>query len=205
MITLLLSAQVFAQGTPYLSANVGVSWLDDSNLRASDIGINVNSDMEFDTGFLLGAAVGYDYGQFRFEGEFGYRSHTIDKWKDITINGMNFGDASGDGDVTTLSFLVNGFVDFPSNGPLTPYVGGGIGFATIDMNDLEIENVRIGDDSDTVFAYQLAAGIAYAVNPYMSVDLGYRFFATADPQFDDFDAEAEYDSHNISLAVRFSF
>ncbi len=211
IFTLLLSAQIFAQGapyikgTPYISANVGASWLDDSSLTASDIGINVKSDMEFDTGYLLGAAIGYDFGQFRLEGEFEYRFHDIDKWKDITINGINLGDASGDGDVRALSFLVNGFIDFSSDSPLTPYVGVGIGFATIDMNDVEIEDVSLGDDDDNVFAYQLAAGVAYAVNPYMSLDLGYRYFATSDPEFDDFEAEGEYGSHNISLAVRYSF
>lgn len=199
----LLSANVFAEG-PYISANVGVSWLDDAELTGSDLGINLESDMEFDTGFLLGAALGYDFGQLRIEGEMGYRFHDIDEWKDVTVNGTNFGDFNGDGDVATLSLLVNGYVDFaPPNYPVTPYIGGGIGFANIDMNDLELEDDFIGDEDDTVFAYQLAAGVAFAVNPYMTLDLGYRYFATSDPEFDEI--EAEYDSHNISLAVRFSF
>ena len=201
----LLSANVFAEG-PYVSGNVGVSWLEDANLTSSDAGIDLDSDMEFDTGFLLGAAVGYDFGPLRIEAELGYRHHEFDEWKNVTVNGTNFGDFSGDGQVITLSSLVNAYVDFaPPNFPVTPYAGGGIGFATIYMNDIEIEHVDLDDDDDTVFAYQLGAGVAYAINPFLTLDIGYRYFATDDPEFDDIDTESEYNSHNISLAVRYSF
>jgi len=49
-----------------------------------------------------------------------------------------------EGDVGALSFMVNGYYDFPvANSPVAPYLGGGIGVAYI-SEDL----AGIGDESD---------------------------------------------------------
>ena len=62
-----------------------------------------------------------------------------------------------------------------------------------------------------VFAYQLAAGVGYVISKQITLDLGYKYFATAKPEFE-FSAgfgggkvEAEYSSHNIFLGLRYSF
>ena len=43
----------------------------------------------------------------------------------------------------------------------------------------------------------------------MAIDLGYRYFATSDPEFDDDlglgGFESEYKSHNVSLGLRMNF
>ncbi len=44
----------------------------------------------------------------------------------------------------------------------------------------------------------------YAVNPAMLLSIDYRYFATADPEFDVL-IESEYGSHNLFFGVRFSF
>ena len=44
-------------------------------------------------------------------------------------------------------------------------------------------------------------GIGYEINDKMTVDLGYRYFATADPDFNGLDAE--YGSHNVTIGIRF--
>ena len=111
-----------------------------------------------------------------------------------------------DGDYDAFIFLINGFYDIDTGTKLTPYVGGGIGFAVLDIKDLFIGDVNIrivrGDNDDTVFAYQLAGGITYEITEQIAADLSYRYVATSEP---DFDGLEEYNSHNLVAAIRFSF
>ena len=182
---LFLSTSVFAAEGPYISGNIGMSWLMDS-----DTG-NAAEEVEFDTSFVLGAAIGYDFGYGRSEVEVGYRSHNIDDW-------------SGEGDVTALNFLLNGYYDFHNDTAFTPYVGFGLGFAYMDLHDVEIGGVSYGDDDDIEFAYQLGGGVGYAISETLTAEIGYRYFATTDVEIHSTDV-VEYDSHNISLAIRKSF
>jgi opacity protein-like surface antigen len=96
--------------------------------------------------------------------------------------------------------MLNGFYDIPRGGRWRPYLGGGIGvgFVSADFS-------AAGDDDDTVFAYQVGAGIGYEITPSIIVALDYRFFGTTDPEFDAIITKvvAEYISHNIGLNLRF--
>ena len=185
---LMLSSAAFGAPGRYVSGNLGIGLLEDSDLSASDF----SAELEFDAGAVLGVAAGYNFGNVRLEGEFGYAKNDMDE---ITVHG--FGSGSVSGDVTSYSFLVNGYYDFVNTSPLTPYISAGVGFARLDAS-LE------GDDADDdVLAYQLGAGVGYAVNEKVTIDLKYRYFATDDPKFDG--TEAEYASHNIFLGVRYNF
>lgn len=188
---LMLSSVAFAVAPApgaYVSGNLGVSFLEDSDLSAS----GMSAELEFDAGAALGLAAGYNLGAFRVEGELGYAKNDIDK---ATITGLGSGRVSGD--VTSLSFLVNGYYDFVNSSPFTPYVSAGIGFARLDAS------LEGGDDDDDVLAYQVGVGVGYAVNEKVTIDLKYRYFATDDPKFDGIDAE--YASHNIFLGIRYNF
>ena len=70
----------------------------------------------------------------------------------------------------------------------------GVGYANVDLD---------GDEDDSVFAYQVGAGIGYAVSDQATIDLKYRYFATEDPDFGGVDAEVA--SHNIYLGIRVNF
>ena len=64
---------------------------------------------------------------------------------------------------------------------MTPYVGGGIGFATIDVIGLKDANIVTQglafatDNTETNFAWALYAGLAYKVTPGLTIDLAYRY------------------------------
>jgi opacity protein-like surface antigen len=196
---------------PYFSVHVGGTWLQDADVDYDDPTI-FDDEIEFDNGYNVGGAFGYDYGLARLEVELAHRQNDVD-----TIN-INFieGPAafSGDGDFSATSVMLNGYWDFETGSPVVPYIGGGIGFANVSANDVEINGAPVVDDDDTVFAYQLAAGIAFALAPPLTLDLGYRFFGTSNPDleidpslrvlgFSDF--ETEFDSHNVSLGLRMNF
>ena len=202
LVLLLSPAVVIAADGPYISGHIGASWLNNADFDGSVPGIRISSEVEFDTGLLLGAAVGYDFGEFRVEGEFEYRSHEFKEVTDLELNGIPMGDRDADGDIDAFIFLINGFYDIDTGTKLTPYLGGGIGFAALEIEDLFVEGIVRGDEDDTVFAYQLAGGIAYEITERIVADLSYRFVATSEP---DFDGLEEYNSHSLVASIRFYF
>ena len=182
---------------PYVSAQAGMGFLMDSDISDP----SGTGTLEFDPGFATGIAGGYNFGMFRVEGEIGYQINDIDRIS--ACSGGSCGSASASGDVTALSFLANAYFDFVNKTPFTPYITAGIGVARLDIDDFAVLGYRIGDSDDTVFAYQVGAGVAYAINKNFSIDLKYRFFGTSDPDFDGVDAE--FNSHNIYLGLRYNF
>jgi opacity protein-like surface antigen len=196
---------------PYFSVHVGGTWLQDADIDFDDP-TEPDAEVEFDNGFNVGGAFGYDYGLARLEIELAHRENDVD-----TINTVN-GAFKGDGDFSATSLMLNGYWDFETGSPVVPYLGGGIGFANVSANNVKVFDVNgvnsFVDDDDNVFAYQLAAGIAFDINPALTLDLGYRFFDTSDPDlkadpllvdppFNRF--ETEFDSHNVSLGLRMNF
>lgn len=181
-----------AQGT-YVSANLATGFLMDSDIAEPGF----FGEAEFDAGWGVGAAIGFTSGPGRLEGEISYQKNDFDN---VSSGGIGL---NSTGDITSTSFLVNGYYDFPTNSALVPYITAGIGFARLEINDLAILGSPVGNSDDDVLAYQVGFGVGYSINKQVTLDLKYRFFATADPNFDGTDAE--YRSHNILLGIRYNF
>ena len=204
---LIAGAPAHAEGL-YVGAFGGVNFLSEADGTAdAGGGYNINLEVESDTGWAAGAAVGYgfDFG-LRAEGEVAYRMDGLDQ--------ANAGPIAFDldGDTTALSIMGNLWFDIPLSGPVRPFVGGGVGMAQVSLNDVEVRAIGPGtfvDDSDWVFAYQLGGGIAYQVAPGVEVTAEYRYFATDNPEYEleavPVDAEYEYGSHSVLLGVRYTF
>lgn len=196
----LLGTVSFAAVSPYASVQVGATLLNDSSNDYNNFPLSF--DLEYDPGFNVGLAGGVDFGMARVEAELAYRQNDVDSLKAF---GTSF---STGGDVSAWSLMVNGFWDIETSSPVTPYLGGGIGVATVSMNDVTGDGSPFVDDDDTVLAYQFGVGAAFDLNSLLALDVGYRYFATLDPEFTDVDGdtfESEYGSHNINLGVRFKF
>jgi opacity protein-like surface antigen len=199
--TMLLSISSLAYSAegPYVSGNLGVAMLNDSDVTDStEPGMTV--DIESDAGLALGVAVGYGFANnTRIEGEISYQKNDLDK-------GSVWGfDTALTGDTSSLALLLNGYYDFKNTSPFTPFITGGIGMAKVEVNDMNVSGYdSYGEnDDDTVFAYQFGAGVSYAVNEKVNIDVKYRYFGTSDPEFDSVDAE--YSSHNLYAGVRVAF
>jgi opacity protein-like surface antigen len=153
-------------------------------------------ELSFDNGLGLTGGIGHAYGNgFRTEIELGYRLNDLDEIRGKGVF-AGFGSAPLNGDISSLSLMVNGYYDIDLGASVTPFIGGGLGFARValDSSDFGI------DDNDTVFAYQFAAGVSFALNPKLNLDLQYRLFGTSDPDFtDDFGdrIETEYTTHTL--------
>jgi opacity protein-like surface antigen len=180
----------------YGSVNAGVAIVPDGDIDLSIPGFGAGTgELAYDTGFTFGGAVGYMMEKFRFEGEVSYQTNDMD-----SISGPG-GSVSVDGDVSALTFLANGYIDFATGGPLTPYITAGIGYSNVDA---EIEGES---EDDNLFTYQLGVGVGYAVSEKMTLDLRYRYLGFEDYEYSDAygSLSAEVSSHNITAGLRFAF
>jgi opacity protein-like surface antigen len=195
-----------ADSGPYVSGHLGMAFMTDNKmskaLMIGELTEEATWDMEFDPGYEFCVAGGYKWKMFRLEGEIGYQANDID-----TINAclgeICVADVSSSGHSTTLSFLANGYLDFVNRTSFTPYITAGIGRAKIEIKDLAIEEFPVGDFEDTVWVYQLGAGVEYAINENFTIDLKYRYLAMADSEFEGIDTEIEI--HSIYLGLRYNF
>lgn len=182
----------------YMSGNLGIAMASDSDLTDSSVpGVTVNT--EFDTGYALGAALGYGFNKFRVEGEISYQRNDVDKIGTLGVF------LAATGDATALSFLINGYYDFINSSAFTPYISAGLGMAQVEFNNLNISGLGFADssDQDTVFAYQMGIGIGYAATEKVTIDVKYRYFGTEDSEYGT--TKAEFVSNNILFGIRINF
>ena len=181
-------------GDFYVGGNVDLVFLSEADFKNA----GVTQEATFDAGFGVGGCAGYDFGFARAEGEVVYRKNNVNK-----VTTLEFGKVSPSGDISALSFMLNGFYDFKNQTRITPYIGAGIGVARVDLSTVSGGGIRISGGDDIVFAYQFEVGFGNRVNESITLDLGYRYFATTDPQLGDTDAE--YHSHNFLASIRYAF
>lgn len=181
-------------GGPYVSLHGGASFLEDADSKVEGFP-GVEAEFDFDTGFVVAGTAGYRlsnrFFHTRIEAEANYRRHEVD---DVTVLGTT---VDLEGDFETVGLLANFWFDLPNATPLTPYAGGGVGLGIL----------MPGGDTDTELAWQVGAGVAFSVTPSVEVTADYRWFATADPEFetDAGELSLEYSTHNAMAGVRLGF
>jgi opacity protein-like surface antigen len=198
---------------PYVSGFLGVTLPRDTDVTTTNFAPGGSPDQRIglDPGFNVGVATGFDFGYLRLEGEFSYKEADI---KSITDKAgvAQFRDV--DGTLSAAAFLVNAFFDIHNDTPVTPYVGGGVGVATVHITDTfatNASNQRVRmypQDDQTVFAYQVGAGIGIALNRRYSLDVGYRYFNTDKANFSGDQLTASgirFESHNATVGFRMTF
>lgn len=159
---------------------------------------------DFLPGPMISGAIGYKWRRLRFEGSVLYAEFLIDEQTGpggtererpppptlcflCGTSGLN-------GDLSTLAFMANAYLDFDLGARTQLFIGGGIGAARV-AAEYEFDGIVVGifptgesvtfiDDSETVFAYQARAGIGFGLTDNSELYLGYRYFATEDQTFD---------------------
>lgn len=204
-------AEEFKPG-PYVAAYLNVSIPDKADAKQqSSAGSAVTSDrMTLDASGGSSLVGGYDFGCLRLEGELGFKRFKVSSVS--RSDGSNF---DTDGNVNIFSTMVNGYLDYRNSTRLTPYIGGGIGFAALSIENTYGTNTQSGavsklyhSNDDIVFAYQAGAGLDIAINRHFSVDVGYRYFGTARTDFDKDYPKAtgiKLNSHDVVAGLRYRF
>ena len=156
----------------YIEADAGGMLVEDmQNLVSPGFGT-----LNTKTGFDVGGIVGYDFGGFRLEAETSYRRASIDGYNVSSSTTFSSANNTLTGNVSALSFMVNGLLDFGADDGLQGFVGGGAGVGRVKVNADATGTGFDFNDSDTGFAYQALAGIRYPMSDNVDVGLKYRFY-----------------------------
>lgn len=182
-----------AETTSYVSISAGAGVMNNSDvdLESGAVWVASDHDVEYGTAFAFEGAFGVKQDMFRGELAIGYQSQDVEKLFDTNVSGV---------DVSLLSFMANGYADFDMDGGVAPYLMGGIGFATVDVS---VDSVSA---DATPFAWQVGAGIGVKASETITVDLGYRYMATADVEVDgDVYDSVSFSTSKVLLGMRYSF
>lgn len=152
------------------------------------------------------------------------------------ISGFHGFNARQKFDVTTHTLMANAFIDFKTGTSVTPYIGGGIGIAYTDSSyslsggatmatidpgppaatlETTTYGIKTSDSENNIdFAWNIGAGVAWAITDAIALDFGYRYYDFGDG------AEgtaknlglpmlkaqlSDYKAHEFSLGLRYSF
>jgi opacity protein-like surface antigen len=138
---------------------------------------------------LFGIGVGWKHSHWlRFDLTGEYRGDALFVAHDAYTGGFGFGPGTNEftADIQSWLGLANAYIDMGNWCGFTPYIGAGIGFATISVNGLKDVNVPQGgvyygaDHTNTNFAWALYAGTSYDVTPQITLDLTYRYAQLGD-------------------------
>ena len=177
-------------GAPYIGFEAGVVFPRDSDADVDVVYTTLNvpggvvgtpagpasfSDnnaisLDAKTGYDIGFFGGYDFGMWRLEGEVDWKHANLD---DLSVDSsfltaLNAGlnrpgtlpafvenDFNLDEAVGALSFMLNGLIDMGDQDGLSFQAGAGAGWT----------KVKLIDDKDGAFAWQLILGAQYALSP----------------------------------------
>jgi opacity protein-like surface antigen len=149
-------------------------------------GIFTVRDHEIKSSPLYGIGVGWKHSHWlRFDGTIEYRGDALFLGSDTsTFPGTNEYTA----DVKTWLGLVNAYIDMGNWCGFTPFIGAGVGFASITVSGLRddgvvddpnfgaVPSIAYGANKTTTnFAYAFYAGTSYDVTPQVTLDLSYRW------------------------------
>ena len=161
-------------------------------------GTNSATDEEIDDNFFIEGGVGCRvWKNVRIDATIGYR------------DGGDMSEAFGglDGELETLYGFVNVYYDIITWGRLTPYVGGGIGWAHHRINGITLPPT-VDDGENFDFAWNLQAGVAVDLTTNIALDVGYRFADLGSAKSGSNPDRLQVDKihvHDIRVGLRYSF
>jgi len=191
----------------YVAGSVGIALLDNVDYDSGPtvgLGIPITGDADFDAGARLSGAVGMQLSRnLRGELEVAWRRNSGDR-----VTGKTGLVATGplNGSVAIVTAMAQLAYDFEVGSFLRPYVSGGVGFAYVDIDNLSTPVVTgVLDDSDTVFAGQLGAGVSVPLTASTDLTAGYQLLISDRPNFTTslgVAIEGEPFIHSIAIGIR---
>lgn len=217
--------------SPYVSAKYAYTHMQNDARSVVDISYAdetlasntiVNKELSDNvSGFRLaiGATVPVDaiWGDIRGEVEFAYNMNA----KNDGNSTFGWGGFLPDSDITFKNTLrsnvvfLNMYYDIETCSDFIPYIGGGIGYARLRNKAYLVNDGWGGTDKEENFAWNVGAGLGYAVNENITLDLGYRYTdygtirnaSKTEVSAVSVIQSAKYDvtSHEVSLGLRYNF
>ena len=214
----------------YLRGDVGVGAVDIGKAKTTLLRGNLPDAYVYDQlgagdQFFAGGGVGYGFGFFRGDVTAEYRGGTklyaVDRFNGFFPDGRRgTGINKYDGKLSSVLVMANGYIDLGTWHGVTPFVGGGVGYAyhTIsNFSDIGAGTAQGGfgtspDKHSGSFAWAAHAGLAYSVTPNLQLELAYRYLNMGDARTGTLTClcGSEYsalrlkdiDSHDVKFAMR---
>jgi opacity protein-like surface antigen len=185
-------------------------------------GVNIYDNVALKDGWLAGAKVGYlvpsTNRMLAVEFEYNHIENDFDSGKGYVHSGVT---RSYDSKVKADAFMFNLIGRYPQ-GTIHPYVGGGIGYANVAIDDIKVTSagrntLNYSSGSQGVFAYQFLLGADFDITKNWFVGLGYKYFHTNKVSYDNSitsptvpgsspgTVDAVYNSHNIVATLGYKF
>ena len=171
----------------YVGAGVGMNWLDDTSETADFNSTDpattgtVPFDVEWDTGWVIDAEVGYRWAEnWRIELEASYRENDVDSVALVTPL------TSPSGDVEQFAVMANLLFDFDVTDTINFSIGAGIGAAQVEVELSAINTglastIRVDEsDQDWTWAYQGIAEVSFETSDQTEIYATYRYFVAND-------------------------
>lgn len=187
-----------------------------NTLKGSDLGTYPLPETDYDPGFAVGASVGVNMPRNFIQpiGGLSFEAEISRYWQKIDNNRTDFFfplmvASEGERDFDVTAYMLNAYWHIPTNTLFTPYIGGGFGTAEVQLERDPVAPLQ-GDDEDTVAAWQAMVGLSFEEDPHSLTrwHVGYRYFTTDDPEFDDgFGGKTiiENEIHSVEAGVKFRF
>lgn len=195
------SNSAFAAAVPYIGIYAGAVIADDSHLKDS---IGDSAGVSMKTGYSFNGVLGIAIPvtaecNIRPEIEFGYKAADYDQFK------YHGAQAKLNGDAHVLSGMANVYFDINTGTAVTPYIGGGIGIANVNVSNATGASGVLAwtKDDDTVFAYQGGVGAKFSVSKHIALDLGYRYFVADEATFGAI--KSDFQAHNVQIGLQYQF
>ncbi|MDX8350397.1 outer membrane beta-barrel protein [Cognatiyoonia sp. IB215446] len=170
----------------YGSVFGGIANLQDTEFDGRIGGNTQSVDVESDTGFGAGIALGRTLANLgaaslRAEVELSYSEADADE---VAFSGNGpAAEINVDGSIQTTRLFANLIADFETGTDFKPYVGAGLGAARSDINVSYGPGVALSDESDSTSA-QLILGSAYALSDTTRLFGDVRFIRDFDVEVD---------------------
>jgi outer membrane protein OmpA-like peptidoglycan-associated protein len=146
-----------------------------------------SASVHSNSGYNVGARLGYEWGPWRFEEEFSYRNNGF---SEAILPNVLITPATAQGTRTSYAIMTNVIYDFTFGWPITPHIGGGIGAvdqrvgASITTSPIApLLTGTVVSNNQWSFGYQAIAGIRYSITPFLDLDLDYRYLGSSGPTF----------------------
>jgi len=187
----------------------GVGFADDHSF---DIAGPATINTELDSGFVVGGAIGYDYGQVWELGNVRAELEVTHRSNDVSSHSLGAVSLAGPtGKVRATTIMANAIHEFLPKSSIRPYIGAGIGYAAVDFENYGVAAIpAVMNDDDGGFAYQFMAGATIDVVEKVELYAEYRFLGVSGIDVVTSAAtggnatSTDYDSHAVIGGLRFS-
>lgn len=179
------------EARPYFTLGGGVSKMQGAGVSDSTYTTTTRISVEPGFNAMIATGLAWDVGRLELSGGVLY-----EKLDQVNV-AANWTDT--DGNITMYNLMLSVFYDFNKDGMISPYFGGGVGAARLDLTSDKLS----GNDALT-FAYQLGAGLTLNTSDSFVIDIGYRLLGTNNIDFGTTTTDA-FVFQNANVGLRWLF